>query len=89
VQLELVHLAERGDHAEIEYAALAARQRLVRPAEAPAVFAHDFLERLVEVVGVLHRAVDVFVAQHFAPHGESGIHQLLVHRFSSVEKNLS
>src|SRR3954471_11918263 len=44
VGLELLHAAERGDHAEIEDRALAWRQGVVAPGLAPAVLRDDALE---------------------------------------------
>src|SRR5262249_4246130 len=62
VGLELLHAAERSDHAEIEDRALARLQRVVAPRLAPAILRDDTLEVAVEVVDVRHRLVDIFVA---------------------------
>src|SRR6266446_4414241 len=48
VGLELLHLAERRDHAEVENRALARRQRRVAPGLAPAILGDDALEVAVE-----------------------------------------
>src|ERR1700720_1938169 len=44
VGLELLHLPERGDHAEVEDRALARGQRLVAPGFAPAILGDDALK---------------------------------------------
>src|SRR5262245_28535585 len=84
VGLEFFHLAERGDHAEVEDRALARAERIVAPSLAPAVLGDDALEISVEVVGALERAIDVFFAEHLAPHGQAAVIDVLVHRHSSV-----
>ena len=66
--LEFFHLAERPDHAEIEDRTLARLQRFVAPGLAPAIFGEDALEIAIEIVDVLHRAVDIGVAQNLAAH---------------------
>src|SRR6185295_5735128 len=52
MRLELLHAAERSDHADVEDRALARRQRVVAPGFAPAVLRDDALEVAVEVVDV-------------------------------------
>src|SRR5712691_3915036 len=79
VGLELLHLAERGDHSEVEDRALARGQRLVAPGFAPAILGDDALKIAVEVVGALERAVDVLLAEHLAAHGEAAVVGVLVH----------
>src|SRR5690242_18887403 len=79
VGLELLHLAERRDHDEVENRALARRQRRVAPGLAPAILGDDALEVAVEVVDALHGAIDIIVAQHLAAHGHAAVVGLLVH----------
>src|SRR5262249_45441404 len=67
---ELLHLAERRDHAEIEDRALARFQRLVAPGLAPAIFGEDALKIAVEVVDVGQRTVDIGVAQNLLTFGK-------------------
>src|SRR5882757_248362 len=85
VGLELLHLAERRDHAEVENRALARRQRRVAPGLAPAILGDDALEVAVEVVDALHGAIDVSFAQHLAAHDHAAVVGLLVHGSLSLE----
>src|SRR5690348_16998190 len=59
VRAQLVRTVEDRDHREVEHAARLARQALAAPDRAPTVFVEDVLQRLVEVVDVLHRRIDV------------------------------
>src|SRR5688500_11676139 len=77
--LEFLHLAERSDHAEVEDRALARRKGVVTPGFAPAVLGDEALKIAVEVVGARERAIDVFVAEHLAAHGEAAIISVLIH----------
>src|SRR5262249_29832663 len=79
VALELLHLAERCDHAEVENRALARAERRVGPDLAPAVLSEDTLEVAVEVVETIERAVHIGVTQHLAAHGQAFVVSLLVH----------
>src|ERR1041384_576876 len=79
VQLQLVRPVEDRDHREIEHRALLLAQALAAPAGAPAVLADKLLERPVEVVRVLHRALDILLAEHFGADAQSGLVSLLVH----------
>src|SRR5215813_2846179 len=80
--LELLHLAERRYHAEVEDRTLARRQRRVAPRLAPAILGDNALEIAVEVVNALHGAIDIFVAQHLPAHGHAAVVGLLVHGHS-------
>src|SRR5262245_18526194 len=79
VALELLHLAERRDHAEVEDRALARAERRVAPDLAPAVLGKDTLEVAVEVVEAVQRTIYVSVTQHLAAHGQALVVSLLVH----------
>src|SRR6185503_11639760 len=78
VGLELLHAAERSDHAEIEDRALARRQCVVAPGLAPAILRDDALEVAVEVVRAGHGLVDIAVARHFAAHFHPDVVDFLV-----------
>src|SRR5262245_24723454 len=84
--LELLHLAQRRDHAEVEDRALARAQGVVAPGLAPAILGQDALEVAVEVVDVVERAVDIFVAQHLAPLGQPAVVRCLIHVVSPWSK---
>src|SRR5207244_10107149 len=77
--LEFLHLAERGDHAEVEDRALTRGQRFVAPRLAPAILRDDALEVAIEVVGAGERAVDIVLAQYLAPLGKPTVVRCLVH----------
>ena len=77
--LEFVHLAEHGDHAEIEDRTLAGLQRFVAPGLAPAIFGEDALKIAIEIVDILQRAVDIGIAQNLAALGHADIVAFLVH----------
>ena len=79
VGLELFHLAQRRDHAEVEDRALARGERVVAPRLAPAVLRDDALEVAVEVGEVRHRLVDIFIARDLAAHLHAGVVNLLIH----------
>ncbi|MDE2470040.1 MAG: hypothetical protein KGL35_15175 [Bradyrhizobium sp.] len=62
---------------------LAARRALVQPtATSRAIFGEHFLERTVEVVGVLHGAVDIGLAKHRLANFQSLFAGFLVHVFA-------
>src|SRR5262249_34253458 len=84
VGLEFLHLAERGNHAEVEYRALARRERVVAPGLAPAILGDDALEIAVEIIGALERAIDILGAEHLATHDKPAVIDVLVHGHSSV-----
>src|SRR4051812_11409039 len=79
VGLELLHPAKRGNHAEVEDRALARWQRVVAPGLAPAILRDDTLEVAIEVVGVRHRLIDVFIAGDLAAHLHADVVGFLVH----------
>src|SRR5262245_7010536 len=53
VGLELLHLSQRGDHAEIEDRALARAEPVIAPGLAPTILGDDALEVSIEMVGAL------------------------------------
>src|SRR5262245_54417483 len=79
VALELLHLPERRDHAEIEDRALTRGERRIAPDLAPAILGQDALEVAVEVVEAVQRAIHISVTQHLAAHGQALVVSLLVH----------
>src|SRR5262249_14888866 len=83
VRLKFFHLAESGDHAEVEDGPLAGAERLVTPRFAPAVLGNNALKVAVKIVGALERSVDVVLTQHLAAHGKPAVISILVHGYSS------
>src|ERR1051325_7149223 len=79
VQLQFMRPIEDRDHREIEHRALFLAQALAAPAGAPAILADELLERPVEVVRVLHRVLDILLAEHLGADAQSGLVSLLVH----------
>src|ERR1700745_2186098 len=76
---EFFHLAERGDHAEIENGTFARRKGFVAPGLAPAIFGQQSLKVAIEVVDVLQRTIDISLAQHLAALGKADLIAFLVH----------
>ena len=83
VRPQFVRPVEDRDHGEVEHAAGLARQFLAAPDRAPAIFGHQFLKGLVEIVGILQRIGDIGLAQHGFPNFQSLVVRLLVHDVSS------
>src|ERR1700745_1833743 len=81
---EFFHLAERRDHAEIEYRTFARRQGFVAPGLAPAIFGQYPLKVAIEIVDVLQRTIDISVAQHLSAFGKADLITFLVHGVSSL-----
>src|SRR5262249_50383444 len=79
VALELLHLAERRDHAEVENRALARAERRIAPDLAPAVLRENALEVAVEVVHALEPRVPLGLTQHLAAHRQAFAVSLFVH----------
>jgi hypothetical protein len=77
-----VRPVQNRDHRQIEHAAGLARQFLAAPHRAPAVFGHQFLERLVEIIGVFQGVGDIGLAQHRLADFQPLVVCLLVHDFS-------
>src|SRR5262245_14772748 len=84
--LELLHLAQRRDHTEVEDRALARAQGVVAPGLAPAILGQDALKIAVEIVNVVERAVNILVAQHPAPLGQPAVVHCLIHVVSPWSK---
>ena len=85
VRSELLHLAERGDHAEVEDGALARFECFIAPGLAPAIFGEDALKVAVEVVDVVERAVHIGFAQNLFALGKADVVAFLVHGVSSLK----
>src|SRR5215471_5779801 len=79
MRAQLVRTVEDADHREIEHAAGLERQALAPPDRAPAIFVEHVLQRLIEIVDVLERGVDIGVAQHLAADAEPLVVHCLVH----------
>src|SRR6185369_5371707 len=78
VQLQLVLLAERAQHAEVEDRARLARQPRPVPDVVPAVGIEQLDEFLAELVDAGHRLVDVGRAEHLAARLQAIVETLLV-----------
>ena len=78
MELELVLLAERRQHAEVQHRAHLARQARPVPDVVPAVGVQQLGELLAELVDARHRLVDVARAQHLAPRLQARVVALLV-----------
>ena len=81
---KLSHLAERGDHAKRENAALARRQGLFAPHLAPAILGRQSLKLAIEVIDVRKGAVDIGFAEHVSASGETAVIKKLVHDELSI-----
>src|SRR5579883_184462 len=79
VRAQLVRPVEDRDHREVEHAARLARQAFAAPHGAPAIFVEDVLQWLVEIVHILHRGIDILVAEHGPAHAEPLVMHRLVH----------
>ena len=82
VHRELVRAVERGQHPEIDQAAVTPLEPGPRPDGAPAVLGHELLHRLRELTRVGQRSLDVLRAEHLAPHGTSAFVHVVGHRIS-------
>src|SRR4029079_4980477 len=66
VDAQLVRAVERGQHSQVDEAALLAAEAGARPDGAPAVLGDELLHRPRELAGLCERALDVRVAEHLA-----------------------
>src|SRR6202034_3086281 len=73
---------EDRNHRQIEHAAGLARQFLTAPDRTPAIFGDQFLERLVELVGIFQGVGDIGLAQYRFANFQSLVVGLLVHNVS-------
>src|SRR5260370_14413872 len=82
VHPQFMRPVEDRDHGKIEHAAGLARQLLAAPHRAPAIFGNQFLERLVEIVGVFERIGDIFLAQYRFAYFQPLVLRFLFHTLS-------
>src|SRR6267378_3400831 len=64
MQLQLVRPIEDADHRDVEHAANLVRKAVAAPCGAPAILGDEFLKGAIEIVGILHRRLDVIFAEH-------------------------
>src|SRR6266436_9207455 len=79
VHPQFMRPVEDRDHRQIEHAAGLARQLLAAPHRAPAVFGDQFLEWLVEIVGILQGVRNIGLTEHRFAYFQSLIVGFLVH----------
>src|SRR5579872_1233564 len=79
VSPQFVRPVEDRNHRKIEHAAGLARKFLAAPDCPPAIFSDEFLERLVELIGVFQRVGDVSLAKHGFSDFQSLVVRFLVH----------
>src|SRR6185437_10062910 len=73
---------EHRDHGQVEHAASLEGQLLTAPYRTPAVLSHQILERLVEVVRICGRCIDIPLAEHGGPDFASLVISVLIQRDS-------
>src|SRR5262249_49625440 len=70
MQLQFVRPVQDADHSDVEHTASLVRKTIAAPRGAPAIFGDEFLEGPVEIVGILHRRLNVIPAEHGAANFE-------------------